>query len=314
MQAAETCRDIFAWTAQELGIPDVPGLKVHSHQPLSKETRDAKYTELLLGDGDKKPDLKLTWRVNSPENIKNIDDQNWILVAHKKETLEHIINPWNKEQLYTKMNRFLGMPHPDLRFFDNLYRNYTDRIRTDIINKIKTVEENLPAARQSYALLTDTNTGETLGTMRVFDGTPKRAFDLLEPGRAESSPVLPFEAIFNIRNIPVKFIEKIRQMRIDDPYRPIMEIGKLSLTGPPAVRDRGMKSFELFLLDYFCTRYPDAIFVVHVETEAHLALYQKRYGFEITEKVKIPGMDHHEYILTLTADKFAEALKQRLGL
>jgi hypothetical protein len=92
------------------------------------------------------------------------------------------------------------------------------------------------------------------------------------------------------------------------------KIGKLSLEGSARVRDRSLKALELFLFHYYLSRYPKAVYVVHVASEAHLKLYQKRYGFEIEESVAIPGTDQIEHILTLPASKLREALKLRLGL
>lgn len=288
-------------------------LELSASMTMQKPLRDAEFLRLLLGDSEKNPDLRVIWRVHRPENPVEIAPGSWRLRPHKKNTVDYVLDP-NADSPYQIVNRFLGKPVPDQRFFENVYKNYQDRIRDEIIDQVKKAEATLPELRMSYGLVFETTQNQVVGTVRIFDGTPRRLSDVVIPGHAEVSPVLPFEAIFKARNVPVNFIKKLEKMRRDDPYTPVFEIGKLSLEGSRRVRDRSLKTLELFVLQYYMSRYPNAIFVVHVASEAHLKLYQQRYGFKIEESVTIPGTEMVEHILTLPAPKFREALKARLEL
>lgn len=321
-RAAERCQAIFAQNpasaAANIFDEKSQALEKAIFTALSKEQRNAEFKKYLFADAKEstveKPDLRINWRVNYPENPVQVEGASWQLHPHKKITIDYVIDPNNSENPYAAVNRFAGLPRPDMRFFENVYKNYKDRIRDEIVQQVKSVEENLPELRQSYGLVFESNYYQVIGTIRVFDGTPRRLNDVYQPQRAATSPVLPFEAIFKARNIPVQFIQKLEKMREESPYTPVFEIGKLSLEGSPQVNDRALKAIELFLYDYYLKRYPDAIFIVHVASRAHLKLYQKRYGFEIEETVNIPGSDQVEHVLTLPAAKFREALKLRLEL
>lgn len=280
---------------------------------LSKEVRNGTLLKLLTGDSPENPDLRIVWRVNYPENPVEVSNQYWHLRAAKKITKDYVMEA-NPELPYTSVNRFLGHPTPDFRFFENVYKNYQDRIRDEIVIKVKQVEAALPVVRQSYGIVFESLRNEAVGTIRVFDGTPRRINDVFLPGRAEASPVLPLEAIFKARNIPVDFIKRLEQMRLNEAYTPVFEIGKLSLSGSAKIRDRSMKALELFLLQYYLSRYPNGLYLVHVASEAHLALYQKRYGFKVLESVQIPGTDQVEHILGLPGSEFRAALLKRIDL
>lgn len=279
---------------------------------LSKEVVNDTILKLLAGSDANNPDLRIVWRVNYPEAPVAGAHQYWHLRPAKKITADYVMET-NPQQPFTRVNRFLGHPAPDFRFFENVYKNYQDRIRDEIVLKVKEVEARLPEVRQSYGIVFESQTNEAVGTIRVFDGTPRRINDIFSRGRAETSPVLPLEAIFKARNIPVNFINHLEKMRVNDAYTPVFEIGKLSLEGASRVRDRSMKALELFLLQYYLSRYPNGLYLVHVASEPHLKLYEKRYGFKIIETVKIPGTDNVEHILGLSGEEFRTALLKRLG-
>lgn len=314
------CKDHYSKTPiANIFAEKSEGLARANQTALSNKKRDAEFRKHLFGDEKENtvenPDLSIIWQVNFPENLAQVDSQYWLLRMHKKISVDYDVNPANADRPYMRVNRMMSTPLPDLRFFETVYKNYKDRIRDDIVQQVKAVEEKLPELRQSYGLVFESINQSVIGTIRVFDGTPRRLNDTFWDWRSTIPPTLPFEAIFNARKIPVNFIKKLEQMRKDSPYTPVFELGKLSLEGNSAkVNDRALKALELFLYDYYLTRYPDAIFVVHVASAAHLRLYQKRYGFEIEEKVEIPGTDQVEHILTLSAAKFKEALKLRLEL
>ncbi|GEM_PF-3863114 len=288
-------------------------LEKSQSEGLSKDMINHTILNLVTGDGAKNPDLRIVWRVNYPESPVSVSNQYWHLRPTKKITVDYVMEA-NPLQPFVRVNRFMGHPAPDFRFFENVYKNYQDRIRDEIVLKVKEVESKLPEVRQSYGIVFESQLNEAIGTIRVFDGTPRRINDIFRPGRAESSPVLPLEAIFKARNIPVSFIKHLEKMRANDAYTPVFEIGKLSLEGSPRARDRSMKALELFLLQYFLSRYPNGLYLVHVASEAHLKLYEKRYGFKIIETVPIPGTDNVEHILGLSGNEFRAALLKRLGI
>lgn len=292
-------------------------LKTSSKLALTKVERNQAYTSLLMGDGVSRPDLRIAWVVDRPENIFNFGESYWRLRSNGKATTFHI-NPFS-ERPYSALNKTMGLPGADQRFFENVYKNYEDKIKVEVIDQVKNTEEKLPNWRQSYGLVfadySASRLNEVVGTIRVFDGTPKRADDLFfMTWYTDISPILPFETIFNSRGISVQYINTIKQIRNADPYAHIFELGKLSLEGSPEVRDRALKAIELFLYDYYLTRYPNALFIIHAAGGAHLKLYQKRYGFKLQESVYIPESNTTEYILILDGPGFKKALERRLGL
>ncbi|MES2768732.1 MAG: hypothetical protein V4596_06250 [Bdellovibrionota bacterium] len=292
-------------------------LRISSKEALTTEERSNIFRNLLMGDGVSKPDLHIAWVVDRPENISSFEKTYWRLRALGKATTFQI-NPFN-DLPYFAVNKTMGLPGADQRFFANVYKNYEGKIKRETINQGKKVEEGLSEWRQSYGLVfadySQSRLNEVVGTIRVFDGTPKRVDDFFfMPWYTEISPTLPFEAIFNSRGIFVKFIDTIKQMRKVDPYAPVFELGKLSLEGSSQVRDRSLKAIELFLYDYYLTRYPDATFIVHATSQAHLKLYQKRYGFSLQESIYVPETNNTEYILILNGVQFKKSLERRLGL
>lgn len=309
--AAEKFQNVDLELVRKLRQQENDLLALISTEFLNKEQRDHKIRTLLLGTDIKNPDLLTSWQVNNPEEIKQYFD--YFHLSPQGSTLHYVMDP-NADHALKSVKRFVSMPFPDHRFFDSVYKNYADRIREEIVRLIKKVEDALPVMRQSYGMVHVTHDNSVAGTMRVFDGTLRRLNHMLHPEYPEDSPVLPFEAIFKARNIPVNFIKKLEQMRVNNPYQPIFEIGKLSLEGSASVRDRSIKALEFFLLHYFLNHHPNAIIVIHVASEAHLSLYQKRYGFEVAETVAIPQSEQVEHILTLSAEKFRKALNIRLGL
>jgi hypothetical protein len=199
------------------------GLEKIISEVMPKDKRDAEFVKLLRGDSEKNPDLSIIWRVNYPESPVQVASHYWRLRADKKITTDYVMDS-NSETPYVSVSRFMGQPHPDQRFFENVYKNYQDRIRDEIIAQVKKVEEALPDLRQSYGLVFEGNNNQVIGTIRIFDGTPRRLNDIFVPERARVSPILPFEAIFKARDIPITFIKKLEKMRIEDAYTPVFEI------------------------------------------------------------------------------------------
>jgi hypothetical protein len=285
-------------------------------------TRDqviAKFYQILYGEGTNEvPDLELYWSVNTRTSLRKVPDRYMYLRYEKAGTYK--ANPFDEGRPYHIANHFMGHKANTSKFYENLYQNYEGRVREDLIQLVKSTEDSLPQLRQSYGLINDTVTDPftTIGTIRVFDGTPQHTEDsyfngLYAPG--QRGPYnLPFEVFFKARKIPVKYIETLNKMRTSDPFAPIFEIGRFSLEGSGATRERAAKAIDLFLYDYYLRHYPTATFVVHVTSEAHLKLYQRRYGFEIAEAIAVPDSKNVEYILTITAENFKKAIEKRLEI
>lgn len=288
---------------------------------LPKERRDAFYLETLQRPNDQEPDLLFTWRVNRPEDPVLADDGTMYLRPLKKNTIDYVASPFEPEAPFHGVYRMMGMPIPSAGFYKNVYRNYEGRIRDALIELVQRVEDRLPTKRQSYGSVVDPVTQESIGTLRVSDGTALRPDDPFMPFDFEREMDMPFEAIFKERGVPFHYAKELQEIRRTNPYQHLFEIGKFSLeeSAAPATRNRARKALEFFMLDYYVKRYPDAIFHAHVATEQHLRLYESRYGFTIKEKIEIPNPDDAEnprveYILTQTAEGFGKKLRARLGL
>jgi hypothetical protein len=287
--------------------------------------RDQKFRELLAAPKEGLADLAFEWKVPHVEFIRKAGDDYAYLKPDRKPVRTYLFDVREEERPFVGLAQFMSRPNPQSNFYESVYGGYEGRIRDEIVDLVEKVENELPMGRQSYGMITELDQpSKVIGTVRVSDGTLARSDDFsLDDAR------LPFERIFKARGSKAGYQDELDEMRNADPFRNVFEIGKLTLEGSVRDRDRSLKAMELFLLTHYIERYPDATFVVHVASEAHLKLYQKRYDFEIKSMVHFgkdgkalpkdsevapENLDHTEWVLALDAKSLEKAIRARLGL
>ena len=277
----------------------------------SPEQLKQRFMEIHAGQlGDKK--ILGVWKVNYPRQITTVDKDFWAFTSMKKNTVDYEADPMDTQSPIKHIFRMFAVPRVLDNFFETVYAGYKGRIRDEIIKLAKKSDEILPVERQTYGLLYLEGQPDAFGSVRIFDGTPRRTDDFVREARRNTPPELPLEVLFRLRQVPYNFAKTLAEIRKNNPYRPIIEIGKLSIdSSDPKLQSRGMIALEYFFLNFLASRAPDALYVVHVVTDAHYALYRRRYGFKIEESIPIPGTDKVEHILTLSANDFLTALKKR---
>jgi hypothetical protein len=273
---------------------------------------DILFKKYLVGQSEKgEYELYFTWSMAYPLRLEKVDESTYRMVrkGDPRDNYSNNPDPDSPSPLRV-LHRLFGVKlHENDIFFQEIYKNYGGRIDPMIVKMIGDVEktiETVADSRQELGLVATNypeQGGRILGTMRFFNGTVSHS---------ATPSFFPLEYAFALRDIPIKFSKKIRTIQRRDPKILMYEIGKFSLEGAPAERDRARALLELFWVQNYIDSVPsNSLFFAHVATEAHLRLYQKRYGFRIFETVEISrDPPKNEYILVATAGELRKAFEK----
>ncbi len=199
-------------------------------------------------------------------------------------------------------------------FYHKVYDNYRGIIPEATIANLHAADRNLSQKRTTLAIVEQVNINESTGnpsqqapatvaTMRFYEGTR----NLAKPDVAAEK--LPFEALNEERGLARLAIQEYLQAQ-RELGRKIFEVGKFTIEGSPAekIREQTRDQLEYFWLKAFAEKNPEALFVGHVVTKAHVRLYERRYGFRVTETYSGPD-GSLEYVMTTTGRELSARLR-----
>lgn len=269
------------------------------------------FTKALHGDESKgEKELAFYWHTSNPSILKREDDNTFkYAYSNKSRTIYSNHPDKDAETPLQSVSTLFGRPDiTNAEILREFIKNYEGKVPEEIIQEIEYIESEIGRTsddRQSFGYVATALAefgGKILGTYRVFNGT-----------RAHSTtdPRLPSERSFSFRKLKTKTAAYLKHLRRKKPNLPIFELGKFSNIGDATVQERVRSLIELFWLRYFIDNAPpDAIFVAHVDSKAHVRRYQSRYGFKIFEQIITDGKETNEFVLMATAAELREAFSK----
>ncbi|MGZ5280282.1 MAG: hypothetical protein ACXWC9_10085 [Pseudobdellovibrionaceae bacterium] len=265
----------------------------------------------MLGDSSQgESELAFYWHMGNPMNLKKVGKNRYISTPSGKrmriyENHPDLESPFPLQAVNTMMGR---QSISNMELVLVFLKNFKDRGTPEIRKAIEELEEMISDSansRQGFGYVATAPAhlgGEFLGTFRVFNGMPSHS---------NTPATLPFEHLFLKYGVSSKTVKQLRVMRGLDPNALIFEIGKFSLDGPSSLTKRARNMLELFLLRYYVdTLPPEALFVVHCTSLAHVRHYEQRYGLRVVEEIQVPGKGTREYVLQATGQELREAFRK----
>lgn len=231
-------------------------------------------------------------------------------------------SPETEDNMWRSLVRHtIGWAPYDAYFYQAVELAYGGRIPDAVKKAVEQMEREIPKDRTWLAMVYNEIKpglqGDIEGTMRISNGTGAGVI-----GELTSSPLMPFERIFEILGVNSKVADELRALRMRDPNAAIYELGQLTLD-PKLTADerrRALLLIELAFLDVVALRSPDAIYFTHVADEARRVLYQRTWGWTAAETLDVKYgegddvLNTRDHILTITGAKLKAAILKRLGL
>lgn len=300
------------------GVPNQLPLKMQTPwwrkaAPTDKERKQ--FFSDKLNRNSSEPSLSFVFTINRPETPRPMLDGSFELTRLDRDRVYYSRVSYKSKQSLSAIKEFIENFSGD-RFYNAVYTHYVPRIREEMIKLLKRIDKQLSLSRQSFGEIHESEGSQnSLATIRIFDGTPKRPDDYLHQVDSGADYLLPVERAFALRGIRFQYEDELYAIRARDPYQKIFEIGKYSIRedAPPAIRQQCADVFDYWLAYYYLRRYPDAFFFAHVDSTFHARLYRMKYGFQIVDTIEI-SPKNTEYILKTTGRELARRIQKRLGL
>lgn len=290
--------------------------------------------ELWVNEKGEKTFLRFSWRIFNSESSVNGPVANFRSVS---DSATDYFASLRSNPVFAAVHRMFGSlwnPY-SAQFYENVYKNYPESFKDNILPALHDADSKLDYLRASYGRVwkyenfeqnRSDDEKDLQGTIRVYDGSRLRPFELFNSTAPEDvlqrafavkdfdltaqSDRLPWQRLMDVRGLKSKASADLDNLKRQTPWLSVFEIGKLTLVGSSAMRAQVMKLMEFWLYHYYASLYPHGIFYVHVATDAHLRLYQKKYQMNIIDTIVIPGTDHKEYVLVTSGKTLASRLKE----
>ncbi len=254
---------------------------------------------------DNKP-VRLDWAVNLPVSIKPGE----IEATHiNKRHGSYVFAPQGDPKS-TRIGRMF--PGPGESFMTHILDWYSHTFNVNVLHLVKSLNQQLDPLRSDKADIVLDPSGyygprEILGTIQVYDASPDRVY-VQYP---ELPPKLPVEISLDFRNLNSDSLSnKLMQLKLLNPGLRLFEIGRLTAKGNLKQTNAILKSFELFLENYYLRHFPNSYFVAHVATPIHLRLFRSRYQMTLLETINLPD-GSQEYVLGISGNDFRKILQSR---